>query len=126
MNLEKRVHVLAVSTLLGIVPEEHFDDMPLYDSSGMFSWAVRQKGLEWDAQVFSQVLQDLGAIVSAYVQKNKDNYTKWVFVYRTPSVQERVIEYAYALTPFKLEQMKTKKPLSSQYSILKDMLKKIV
>ena len=126
LNLEKRVHILTVSTVLGIIPEERFEDMPLYDSSGMFSWSVRQKGLEWDAMVFKEVLMDLGTIVSRYVQKNKDNYTKWVAIYRAPSVQQRIIEYAYDLAPFKLEQLKTKKPLSSQYTILKDMLKKIV
>lgn len=126
LNLEKRVHILTVSTVFGIIPEERFEDMPLYDSSGMFSWSVRQKGMDWDAMVFKEVLMDLGTIVSGFVQKNKDIYTTWVAVYRAPSVHERIIEYAYDLAPFKLEQLKTKKPLSSQYSILKDMLKKIV
>jgi len=125
LDLYDKAHVYAVSTILGLVPEERFADMPLYEAGGMFSWSVRKRSLEWDAMVFKDVLSRLGDTVTKFLQKNSDCYEKVVAIYRIPSVHERIIEHAYEIEPFKLEKLTTKKPMASSYSILKDMLKQI-
>jgi hypothetical protein len=119
------MQVLSVSTIFGVVPEERFEDMPLYESGGMFSWSVKKRGLEWDPMAFREVLAYLGKILSKFLEKHEGNYQKIVAIYRTPSVHERIIENAYDLRPFKLEKLTTKKPLSKSYSALKDMLKTV-
>jgi predicted RNA-binding protein len=125
LDLYDRVHVLSVSTLLGIVPEERFADMPLYETGGMFSWSVRKRGMEWDPIAFKEVLRRLGEIIARYLEKHEGNYQKIVAIYRTPSVHERIVDNAYDIRPFKLEKLKSKKPLAKSYSALKDMLKTI-
>jgi predicted RNA-binding protein len=125
LDLYSRIHILSVSTVFGIIPEERFADMPIYDSAGMFSWSVKKRSLEWDPMSFKDALMKLGEIVSAYLAKNKDKYDKVVAIYRTPSVHERIVENAYDVEPFKLEKLKTKKPIARSYSALKDMLKTV-
>ncbi len=126
LKLEDRIHVLSVSTILGIVPQERFTDMPIYETGGMFSWSVKKRGLEWDVLAFRDALARLGGIVSKYIEKNEGGYQKIVSIYRTPSVHERILEIAYDTRPFKVEKLKTKKPLAKSYSALKDMLKTIM
>jgi predicted RNA-binding protein len=126
LKLEERVHILSVSTLLGIIPEERFTDMPMYETGGMFSWSVKKRGLDWDAMAFRDALARLGEMVSHYLDKHGGSYQKVVAIYRTPSVHERIVANAYDIKPFKLVKSPTKKPLSKSYSDLKDMLKKAI
>lgn len=125
LKLLDKVQVFTVSSLLGIVPMEKYAEMPLYDTSGLFSWSVRKRGLEWDAQVFKDTLQTLGGIVSTFIEKHQDKYDKWVALYRTPSIHERIVENAYDIRPFPLVKKTQKKPLSKSYSLIKDLLKDI-
>ncbi|MGA1820599.1 MAG: hypothetical protein ACMUHU_06290, partial [Thermoplasmatota archaeon] len=48
LKLEDRVCIFTVSPLLGIIPEEWYDSMPMYDASGVQSFMVKRRGLNWN------------------------------------------------------------------------------
>lgn len=123
LKLEGKVQVFTISNLLGVIAREDYDKMPLYDASGLYSWSVRQKGLTWDLDAFRHCLDIIASILCEFVHKHKDKYEEWHVLYRTPSIQERVMEHTTDINPFPYQMHKFKKPIASSYSLIKDQLK---
>ena len=126
LKLQDRVTVFTLSDLLGIIPSEEYGSMPLYDVTGNYRWAVRQRGLNFDGEAFRMSLDLLGDIVSEFVNKHQGQFEQWHAFYRTPSIQERVINHAMDTNPFKLHIHVVKKPIASSYTLVKNSLKDMV
>lgn len=125
LKMEERVSLFAISPLLGIVPREWFDSMPMYDASGMQSFMVRRRGLSWNADVFKEVIDRSAAMVAEFLKKHKDKCDVWHVIYRGPSVHQRIFEEALEMYPTPIWPHKTRKSLADSYLQMRQILSEI-
>lgn len=63
-----QVHIVTMSDPMGPVPWELEDEMPLYDSPGLFEWWVRGNKLEWDNESYRKCILKLSRIWLKYLK----------------------------------------------------------
>lgn len=124
-KLEDRIAVYTISPLLGVVPMEWYDDMPMYDASGSQSFMVRRRGLSWDQDIFRKVIQKAGEILNEFLSKNHEKMGKWHVVFRAPSVHKRIFETAMDIQPRSVWPHSTKKSLADSYLAIRTIMKDI-
>jgi predicted RNA-binding protein len=125
LKLEEKVGVFTISPLLGVVPLEWYEDMPMYDSSGAQSFMVRRRGLTWNVEDFKEVIKRSGALLSDFLSRNHERCGKWHVIYREPSVHQRIFQSAMDERPFSVWPHSTKKSLADSYLQMRAILKEI-
>ena len=125
LKMEEDVAIYTMSPLLGIVPEEWYDSMPMYDSSGTQSFMVRRRGLEWSSDQFKEIIDRSAAIVSKFLDKNHESCSTWHVIYRAPSVHQRIFEAAMDINPVPIWPHKTRKSLAKSYLQMRKILSEI-
>ena len=125
LQMTDKVAVYTVSPVLGIVPMDWYDSMPMYDSGGIQSFMVRRRGLPWNPDEFRSVINLAGEIVSEFLGKHHETCGKWHIMYRDPSVHQRIFEAAMDIRPLPVWPHKTKKSLSDSYLQMKKILTEI-
>lgn len=126
LKLEDRITIFTISPLLGVVPMEWYDDIPMYDASGSQSFMVRRRGLSWDQDKFREVIQRSAEILDAFLAKNHERMGTWHIVYRDPSVHKRIFETAMDIQPRAIWPHKTRKSLADSYLAIRNIMKEIV
>lgn len=126
LKLEEKVTIFTISPLLGIIPMEWYDEMPMYDASGAQSFMVRRRGLSWDQDKFRQVIMRSAEIVNSFLSRNYERIGKWHIIYRDPSVHQRIFESAMDIQPRAIWPHKTKKSLADSYLAIRNIMKEIV
>ncbi|MBN1540348.1 MAG: hypothetical protein JW939_09410, partial [Candidatus Thermoplasmatota archaeon] len=125
LELEDRVHVFTVSPLLGIVPMEWYEAMPMYDCSGVQSFMVKRRGLTWNIEDFKRVVSRSADILVDFLGKNHSRYSKWHIIYREPSVHQRIFENAMEKQTFPIWPHSSKRSLADSYLTVRSMMKEI-
>lgn len=125
LKLEDRVGIYTISPVLGVVPEEWFDDMPMYDSSGSQSFMVRRRGLSWNQEDFKDVISRSADLLVDFLSGNHERVGKWHVIYRIPSVHERIFQKAMEKQPFAIWPHTSKKSLADSYLNMRSILKEI-
>ncbi|MGA1792546.1 MAG: hypothetical protein ACMUHM_01210 [Thermoplasmatota archaeon] len=125
LKLEDRIDIFTISPLLGIVPEEWYDSMPMYDCSGIQSFMVRRRGLNWNVEDFKKVLSTSADLVVDFLKRNHDKYGKWHIIYRDPSVHQRIFETVLEKQPFSIWPHSSRKSLADSYLTMRTILKDI-
>ena len=125
LELEDEVALFSVSPLLGVVPWEWYDTMPMYEASGAASFLVRRRGLGWNAEEFREVIRRAGEILNGFLVRNHDRCEKWHIIYRTPSVHERILGTSNDIQPFPIWPHTTKKSLAESYLKMRKLLEDI-
>jgi len=115
LNLESEIEVFALSPLLGIVPEGHFQTMPMYESSGLQSFMVKRRGLPWNQEDFKSVIARSSAIVSEFLKMHHGDFSEWHAVYRIPSIHERILQTVLDADPLPIWKHGSKRSLSESY-----------
>jgi len=122
LKLEERVAVYTISPLLGVVPEEDYEDMPMYDSSGAQSFMVRRRGLSWNQEDFKAVISISASLLSAFLERNYGRAKKWHVIYRNPSVHQRIFETSMDAKQYAIWPHVTRRSLSDSYLDMKTMV----
>jgi len=125
LKLEDRVSIFTVSPLLGIVPEEWYASMPMYDCSGVHSFMVKRRGLNWNVDDFKKVLSTSADLIVDFLKRNHEKYGKWHIIYRAPSVHQRIFETVLEKQPFSIWPHSSKKSLADSYLTMRSILKEI-
>lgn len=125
LKMEEDVAVFTISPLLGVVPMEWYDDMPMYDASGSQSFMVRRRGLSWDQELFKQVIQKAGEKLESFLSKNHGRIGTWHVIYRSPSVHQRIFETSMDIQPRPVWPHQTRKSLSDSYLAIRNIMKEI-
>ncbi len=125
LKLADRVEVFTISPLLGIVPMEWYDDMPMYDASGSQSFMVRRRGLSWNVEDFKKVIGRSGELMANFLKKNHANFGKWHIIYRDPSVHQRIFQSSMEKQTFPIWPHTSKKSLADSYLSLRTIMKEI-
>jgi predicted RNA-binding protein len=125
LKLEDRVAVFTISPLLGVVPMEWYDEMPMYDASGSQSFMVRRRGLTWDQDSFRNVIWKAGEILNEFLSRNHERIGTWHVVYRDPSVHQRIFERSMDMQPRSVWPHKTRKSLADSYLAIRNIMKEI-
>jgi len=125
LNMEESVAIYTISPLLGIVPREWYDSMPMYDSSGTQSFMVRRRGLEWSSDDFKKVIDKAATIVAEFMKRTHESCSTWHVIYRSPSVHQRIFEAAMDMNPVPVWPHKTRKSLAKSYLQMREILKDI-
>ncbi len=125
LELEDEVALFSISPLLGVVPWEWYETMPMYEASGAASFLVRRRGLTWNAEEFREVIKRAGGILNGFLVKNHDRCQKWHIIYRTPSVHERILGSSNDIEPFSVWPHTTKKSLADSYLNMRKLLEDI-
>ena len=125
LKLEDRIHVFTISPLLGIIPMDWYDSMPMYDCSGVQSFMVRRRGLIWNVEDFKKVVSRSADLIVGFLRKNHDRYEKWHIIYRDPSVHQRIFESIMDKQPYSIWPHTSKKSLADSYLKLRTIMKEI-
>ncbi len=125
LELEDEVALFSISPLLGVVPQEWYETMPMYEASGAASFLVRRRGLAWNAEDFRKVIKQAGEILNGFFRKNHDRCDKWHIIYRTPSIHERILGSSNDMEPFSVWPHTTKKSLAESYLKMRKLLEDI-
>jgi hypothetical protein len=126
LKIEDRISIYTISPLLGVVPMEWYDDMPMYDASGAQSFMVRRRGLSWDQEKFRQVIQKSAEKLDSFLSRNHEKVKTWHVVFRDPSVHKRIFETAMDIQPRAVWAHKTRKSLADSYLAIRNIMKEIV
>jgi predicted RNA-binding protein len=126
LKLADRVHIFTISPLLGVVPMEWYDEMPMYDASGSQSFMVRRRGLSWDQEIFRDVIQKSGELLESFLSRNHERMGTWHVIYRDPSVHKRIFETSMDIQPRSIWPHKTRKSLADSYLAIRNIMKEIV
>lgn len=125
LKMEDRVGVFTISPLLGVVPMEWYDEMPMYDASGSQSFMVRRRGFLWDQDAFRQVIIKAGGILNDFLSRNHERIGTWHVIFRNPSVHKRIFETAMDMKPRSIWPHPTKKSLADSYLAIRNIMKEI-
>lgn len=125
LKVEDQVAVYTISPVLGVVPREWYDEMPMYDGSGSQSFMVRRRGLAWNVDDFKSVISNSADILVDFLEKNHGTCEKWHVLYRSPSVHQRIFEVAMDKRTFPIWPHPSKKSLSDSYLKMRTTLKEI-
>lgn len=125
LNLSDRVSIFTISPLLGIVPMEFYDDMPMYDASGAQSFMVRRRGFSWSIDDFKEIISRSGDLMVEFLRKNHGKFQKWHVIYRDPSVHQRIFKNAMEKQPFSIWPHSSKKSLADSYLNMRTIMKEI-
>jgi len=125
LKLADRISVFTISPILGIVPMEWYDEMPMYDASGAQSFMVRRRGLSWNIDHFKEVISRSADLMVKFLQKNHGNFSKWHIIYRDPSVHQRIFSNAMEKQTFPIWPHTSKKSLADSYLSMRTIMKEI-
>jgi predicted RNA-binding protein len=78
INILKKLHIIAISEPMAIVPEEYWKKYPVhnYDCPGLFLGFVKDRGLEWSSEYFEKTIFHLSKIVREFLEKHENHYKK--------------------------------------------------
>lgn len=124
-GLEGKVAIFTLSPVLGVVPEEWYDAMPMYDSSGLQSFMVKRRGLPWNPEDFRKVIDISGGILMEFMERNHKRFGSWHAVFQVPSVHQRMLEVSLDRRPLPVWTHPSRKSLSDSYTHVKELLKGI-
>jgi predicted RNA-binding protein len=125
LKLADRLEVFTISPVLGIIPMEWYDDMPMYDGSGSQSFMVRRRGLSWNVDDFKEIISRSADLLVEFLEKNHGKFGKWHVVYRDPSVHQRIFQNAMEKKPFAIWPHTSKKSLADSYLSMRTIMKEI-
>jgi predicted RNA-binding protein len=125
LNIADRIEVFTISPVLGIVPMEWYDDMPMYDGSGAQSFMVRRRGLSWNVEDFKEVISRSADLMIGFLEKNYEKFQKWHVIYRDPSVHQRIFQNAMEKKPLGIWPHTSKKSLADSYLSMRTIMKEI-
>jgi hypothetical protein len=128
-----KIYWVTISEPLGIVPEDHWDDFPLYDNPGLFTsqgqvptkfW-LNQMGKQasfaypFDQIAFKECIKILGDVIKKFYEFNKQIYPnlKFISAVETPSeksTHSAMLDYSGILQK---EQRYSKAPFRSPMEI---------
>ncbi|MFO8051511.1 MAG: hypothetical protein R6V01_07420 [Thermoplasmatota archaeon] len=125
LKVEDQVAIYTISPVLGVVPREWYEEIPMYDGSGALSFMVRRRGLSWNPDDFRVVISNAADILVDFLEKNHERCEKWHVLFRSPSVHKRIFEVAMDKKPFPIWPHPSKKSLSDSYLKMRTTLKEI-
>jgi len=125
LKMEDDLHVFSISPVLGVVPMEWWDTMPMYDSSGGASYLVRRRGLTWSAEDFREVIQRAGEILNSFLKNNHGRFGSWHIIYREPSVHQRIFQSSNDIRPYPVWPQGTRKSLADSYLLMRGLIANI-
>lgn len=119
-EMKGKVYFITISEPLGIVPNEHWGDFPLYDNPGLFDDVYFVTGLDakgwvkhglpgsmylpfdWEAR--KRVTENLGDIIASFVKKNMNKNLEWVSFVGTENqgmaTHDEMLNHANKIVPF--------------------------
>ncbi len=122
LELEEDVALFSISPLLGVIPSEWYEGMPIYDSSGAASFMVRRRGLAWNAEDFRAVISRAAEILVAFLERNHPRCGSWHIIYRKDSIHQRIFQIAQERRPFSVWPHVSKKSLAVSYLKVKELV----